>query len=66
MLEPRESAAWERTVEFLCEILELPIVLPKEAKEMGKAEKARVFGVDQGMVVPRGAEPFSGSLIEMN
>ena len=52
MLEPRESAAWERTVEFLCEILELPIVLPKEAKEMGKAKKPEFLESIKGWLFP--------------
>ena len=52
MLEPRESGAWERTVDFLCEILELPLVLPKEAKEMGMTKKPEFLELMKGWLFP--------------
>ena len=39
-------------MEFLCEILELPIVLPKEAKEMGKAKKPEFLESIKGWLFP--------------
>ena len=52
MLEPRESAAWERTVDFLCEILELTTVLPEDARQLSETNKPAFLEMMKSWVFP--------------
>lgn len=52
MLEPRASTAWERTVDFLCEILELPAVLPEDARQLSATNKPEFLEMMKSWVFP--------------
>lgn len=43
MLEPRESALWGRTIDFLVEVLRMPVVLPQELISLATSNYSLFF-----------------------